>query len=511
LFFTIALLANFSIIHLFLKTSVVDFFRDRPGQRKVHQRIIPRAGGICMVVSFMVLVTVWKFALPVFPVQLSDSFFFIMMFIALCVLGIGLFDDAVKFTINNKAKFLLEIVIALQIVYLFGFSIGKITLWNWNLDLGAFGPVLTVLWIVGVANATNMIDGLDGLAGTIMSVFFAMIGLFAFLGDQYEIVLFCFLLTGLTGGFLIHNKSPARIFLGDTGSLFLGTVAGILSIKLVTSSANTYQIFYLPLLIGFPLLDISVAMLRRFVRTFLNERKIKSALSAMTLADSEHIHHRFTFIGLSHSQTCVVLGVLSGTLIAGGFLASKAGVLLIFVFLYLALMIIWLLDHLIYFDRLKKWIMKKYQIKKLHNQTVHTIQVVNADEVLELALPQFGRMKYQFRFTGIESCEEVNDKELIVVNVNDTDSRAVFDKIGNLLSIESCPVVVIVDELLSRPLMDVCKEYGNLLIVKKPVYVPTFLNEIYQLINDLSSQSRKQLLNKTRHIKLACRYAYENI
>ena len=171
------------------------------------------------------------------------------------------------------------------------------------------GPALpfTLLWIVGVINAMNLIDGLDGLAGGVALVAVATMFLVSMQRNQPLMVLFSASLGGAVLGFLFYNFNPASIFMGDTGSMFLGFVLATSSIRTNQKASTTVAVLIPIITLGLPILDTLLAMSRRAVRG-----------RPLFRADKEHIHHRLLGLGLTHRQTvlalygmCLVLGGLA--------------------------------------------------------------------------------------------------------------------------------------------------------------------------------------------------------
>jgi UDP-GlcNAc:undecaprenyl-phosphate GlcNAc-1-phosphate transferase len=165
--------------------------------------------------------------------------------------------------------------------------------------LGVFGYPLTVLWIVSISNAINLIDGMDGLAGGISAFAALSMGIIAVLQGSAVTASLCFALLGALIGFLVFNFPPARIFMGDSGSLLLGFCLATFPLAGGISRASAFGTLLVPItLLTVPILDTVTAILRRL-------RKGKSIIAP----DKEHIHHRLLEMGLSERQ---ILGVLYG-------------------------------------------------------------------------------------------------------------------------------------------------------------------------------------------------------
>jgi UDP-GlcNAc:undecaprenyl-phosphate GlcNAc-1-phosphate transferase len=271
-------------------------FYDPPDERKVHARLIPRTGGIAIMVAFLapiagIALTEARIGEAIY----SNSQYVLGMIIGgLVISGVGLADDLRG--LGAKRKLLLQ-VLAATIAYAAGFRIEAVSLPLGDLlDMGVFSYVVTVLWIVGIVNAMNLIDGLDGLA--------AGIGLFVLIlnfvqGWFYDSVMVCMLSAALAGaivGFLFYNFNPASIFMGDSGSMLIGYILALGSINSGQKSATTVALLTPIVAMGVPIMDTLFSMVRRFL-----ERR------PMFSPDRGHIHHRLLEMGLTHRRVVLVL------------------------------------------------------------------------------------------------------------------------------------------------------------------------------------------------------------
>lgn len=265
---------------------------DRPdNKRKVHTRIMPRLGGLAIFIGFAV-----SFVL-VFPPSFSELYAREALGIlagSIIILIVGILDD--KYQLSPKAKLLGQLAAAIVTVS-FGLRMPLINLpFDGQLVFGEWiSIVATIIWIVAVSNAINLIDGLDGLAAGVSAIATATMMVIAILMGNVVVALYSVLLLGSTIGFLFFNFHPAKIFMGDTGALFLGfCLAGlsVLGFKFVTLIA-----FITPLLIlGVPLSDTFFAIVRRIVN--------KQPISA---ADKNHLHHCLLNMGFSHRKTVLII------------------------------------------------------------------------------------------------------------------------------------------------------------------------------------------------------------
>lgn len=270
---------------------------DVPNHRKVHTRIMPRLGGVAIYASFTVgllLILPW---LPEGMLSAHDSNLISALLIGgTLIVLLGALDD--KYDLSAKLKLVVQIAAACIVV--FGFDV-KIDLLN--IPFGsAMQPVgewisipLTIIWIVGVTNAINLIDGLDGLAAGVSGIAIATILVMGILMGNETVILLAAVLLGSIGGFLYFNFHPAKIFMGDSGSLFLGFALATLS--MLGFKQITVVSFVTPLLIiGVPLSDTFFAIVRRWVQ--------KKPIFA---PDKGHLHHCLQQLGFSHRMTVLII------------------------------------------------------------------------------------------------------------------------------------------------------------------------------------------------------------
>lgn len=257
---------------------------DRPNDRKVHKKIIPRLGGIAIYFGFIGgFILFGKQDVSMMAVLLS-SFVIIVT---------GIIDDIkpLPASIKFAGQFL-----AAAIVMLYGnLYIESIGAFGYVIDFGYLKYTLTLLFILGSINAINIIDGLDGLAAGISAIFFGTIATIAVLMHRtggIDVVLSLIML-GACLGFLVYNFNPASIFMGDSGSMFLGLIIAVISLsgyKNVTFTSLIIPLF----LLAIPILDTLFAIIRRI----LKKKKISEA-------DKEHLHHQL--LNLTNSQRKTVL------------------------------------------------------------------------------------------------------------------------------------------------------------------------------------------------------------
>ncbi len=273
---------------------------DRPDRRKMHHMPVPLLGGAAIVLSFMAVVLAVRFLAPELfeeeisklPAILGGAFIILML---------GVYDDWRGARAPVKLVWQL---LAAAIVVFGGVKVGAVTNpMGGSLQIGWLGIPITILWIVGVTNALNLIDGLDGLAAGISTLASLSLCAVASITDEPLVAFSSLALAGATLGFLPFNLYPARIFLGDTGSMFLGFIlASLGAVGSLKSSASILLV--LPIVVlGIPVFDTVWAILRR------THRRVSPFKP-----DREHIHHRLVKVGLHHRHVVLVLYFISAFL-----------------------------------------------------------------------------------------------------------------------------------------------------------------------------------------------------
>lgn len=293
--FAAAMVIAFALTPLVKKFAFLVNAVDRPNHRKVHTRIMPRLGGLAIFLSFAgtyFIISPWL-SLDGYHLNLVHG----LLAGGSIIVLIGALDD--RFELSAKIKLLGQIIAACVVVFGFGIQVSF-----YNIPFGdAMMPIqdwigipLTIFWIVGVTNAINLIDGLDGLAAGVSGIATATILVLAlFMSNGGTVILLSAILLGSIIGFLFFNFHPAKIFMGDSGSLFLGFSLATLSI--MGFKQATLVSFIIPLfIIGVPLSDTFFAIVRRWV----NNKPIFAP-------DKGHLHHCLQQLGFSHRKTVLVI------------------------------------------------------------------------------------------------------------------------------------------------------------------------------------------------------------
>ncbi len=274
---------------------------DRPGVRTIHERPIPRIGGVAIFVAAMTLIV----AVLCVDNVIGEAFRtkWLQMTTLLCsatfIFLIGLVDDLRG--LPARVKFGAELASAIALCAA-GIRIETIGLTSTlSLSLGYPGCVLTVLWVVGVTNAVNLSDGLDGLAAGISAIACGVIAILAIYGGNTIMAILALALVGSLSGFLVFNFNPAKIFMGDCGSLFLGYTIAASSVMCMTKSSALVGLALPALALGIPIFDTLFSMLRRFL-----ERR------SLFAPDRSHFHHRLLDMGLRQRHAVLAIYLLTG-------------------------------------------------------------------------------------------------------------------------------------------------------------------------------------------------------
>ncbi len=295
-----------------IKVGAIDIPKDN---RRVHKNPIPRMGGLAIYAGTMLgILYIGDFSKEIVGLIIGGTVIVIT----------GILDDVLQ--LSAKWKLFFQIIGAF-ILYGFGYRIsffgnpftGEYIFFPFIISL-----IITVIWIVGITNTINLIDGLDGLAAGVAVIASGSLAYIAIINNRPDAALITIAICGGALGFLPHNFNPAKIFMGDAGSLFLGYMLAAVSImgtmKGVTAIATVFPVMAL----GLPIFDTAFAILRRII----NKKPIMEA-------DKGHLHHRILSSGMGHKKTVILLYALSGILGVSAILINRqmivdAGILILF-------------------------------------------------------------------------------------------------------------------------------------------------------------------------------------
>lgn len=303
---------------------------DQPGGRKIHKSTTPRIGGLAVFLSVIISGMAVYVLFPSLFEGIHDNTnqLYIVGFSFAAIFSLGFWDDLKP--LKPGIKFGVQFAIA-TLIYYAGFKISSITnpVGSGILNVEMIDFPLTVLWIVGVTNAFNLIDGLDGLAAGVSTIASISIFTVSALSGAIWTAIFALILAGALVGFLRYNFNPAKIFLGDSGSLLIGFSLALISIQSSTKISTGFALLFPFLVLGLPITDTLVTMLRRFLGNYMPEKNgarskpISHKIKEMFQPDSSHIHHQILSMGVTHRNTVLLLYCVSAFFALGAFSTTQ--------------------------------------------------------------------------------------------------------------------------------------------------------------------------------------------
>ncbi len=314
--FAISLAATPFVISLAHKIGAVDV---PDSERRVHKKPIPRLGGLAIFYGFLIAL--------LFFAKLDQQLRGILIG-ALIIVGVGIIDDVkqLRALVKLGAQIVAAVVVVLNDVRISAISVPTFISETGILMLGSFSIPVTIIWVIIVTNAVNLIDGLDGLAVGVSSIASFSLFFIAILGGEQNVAIIAAALAGGCVGFLPYNFNPAKIFMGDTGSQFLGYMLSVICIQGLFKGYVIIS-FIVPLLIlGLPLFDTIFAILRRA----WNHKPIMGA-------DRGHLHHRLLDNGFTQKQTVAILYIIASILGISAVLVLERGAYVASLLLLIAL------------------------------------------------------------------------------------------------------------------------------------------------------------------------------
>lgn len=277
---------------------------DQPNYRKVHTGLMPRIGGLAMFGAFLIGYVILR------P---EDSHATGILVGALLIILTGFLDDMLEIT--AKAKVFGQLAAAIIVVTWGGLQIEFINIpFIGQLEFGMLSIPVTIIWIIGITNAINLIDGLDGLAAGVSTIALISLAIMAMLMANPFVVATAAILAASSLGFLFFNFHPAKIFMGDTGSLFLGYMISVLAL-LGFKNVAVISLIIPIIILGVPISDTFFAIVRRI--------RMKQKISA---PDKSHLHHCLLKSGFSHKQTVLIIYGIAALFGLAAILFSQATV-----------------------------------------------------------------------------------------------------------------------------------------------------------------------------------------
>ena len=300
---------------------------DIPNKRKVHKVPIPRLGGLGIYSGFLLGYILFGRESIQMNAILIGSFIVVIT---------GMLDDIKP--ISAKYKFFAQLMASTVIPFYGGIILKDISAFGIYINFGIFAPYVTILFITAIMNCINFIDGLDGLAGGISAIYFLMIGVIAVLFKSTGLdVILTFVMFGATLGFLVHNFYPASIFMGDSGSLFLGYIISVISLlgyKNVTFTSLIVPIF----LLAIPIMDTLFAIIRRLLKH-----------ESIAMPDKCHLHHQLLKLNFSIRKSVLIIYLIDILFAIASIVYAIGdndfGIIVIYVILFvLVIILIWKTD-----------------------------------------------------------------------------------------------------------------------------------------------------------------------
>lgn len=288
--FIIALVVSYLLTPGVKKVAIKVGAVDRPNARKVHTHVIPRLGGLAIYIGFMAAVL---FCVPLHHELIG------MLLGCTAIVAIGIWDDICNIPARVK---LVGQIAAACIPVAFGIQIEWLT--------NPFGDILvlpeviaipvTIFWIIGFTNTVNLIDGLDGLAAGVAFIASISMFLLAVNLNQFLPALIIVSMAGAALGFLQYNFNPAKIFMGDTGSMLLGYTLAVSAVLGLVKTAATVALVVPIIALGLPILDTTFAIIRR-------------RMSGVPIfqPDKGHLHHRLLALGMTQKQAVLIMYFVS--------------------------------------------------------------------------------------------------------------------------------------------------------------------------------------------------------
>ena len=274
---------------------------DRPDNRKVHKKIMPRLGGLAIYIAFIIgCVASMEITWDIFGILLGGTL----------IVALGVADDV--YQLPAKVKLLGQIAAACVLV-IFDIRIEWV-----NNPLGGYFYLdmlsipFTIFWVISFTNVVNLIDGLDGLAAGVSAIASLTVILVAVQMGYFHVAILTAALAGAIIGFIRYNFNPATIFMGDTGSMFIGYMLAAISVYGAVKTAATIALIVPAIALGLPILDTAFAIMRRYV----NGRPIFQP-------DKGHLHHRLLATGMSHKETVLFMYGITAVLCIGAVLWAE--------------------------------------------------------------------------------------------------------------------------------------------------------------------------------------------
>ncbi|MBU2540568.1 MAG: undecaprenyl/decaprenyl-phosphate alpha-N-acetylglucosaminyl 1-phosphate transferase [Candidatus Omnitrophica bacterium] len=265
---------------------------DRPEKRKIHVQPVPLLGGLALAIPYLLILFVIR--------NEFDIVILSVLFGGLIILIVGFLDDL------NKLSARLRLGIQILVVLMLITNSATLTIFPntaWGIILRC---LITILWIVGITNAMNFLDGMDALCAGLVCISSLCFAVIAFFTNQNQILFLSIILFGCCLGFLPHNLKPAKVFLGDSGSTFLGFMLASIAVVGVWAQDRIVGISIPILILGVPIFDMVFTTVMR-----VKEGKVKNVKQWLEYAGKDHFHHRLVDLGLQPQGAVIFIYLVS--------------------------------------------------------------------------------------------------------------------------------------------------------------------------------------------------------
>ncbi|HAP66965.1 MAG TPA: undecaprenyl-phosphate alpha-N-acetylglucosaminyl 1-phosphate transferase [Nitrospinae bacterium] len=293
--FILTYIFSYIMIHIAERYSLYDV----PDGRKLHKHPVPTLGGLSFIATFYIMIGGGFIIYPDFVSQILSHNLTALVVSQLLIVGVGIYDDIRG--LSAPVKFSVQIISSLILMYIFDLSVRMLTSpFGGEISLGIFSVPITILWLVGITNAINLLDGLDGLAAGVILISSLSLSLASFYQGQDGVAVLFMILAFSMLAFLKFNFYKAKIFMGNTGSLFLGFTVATLSLLISRKTTVSLALLVPIISLGIPILDTSISFFRR-----VSEKKNPF------IGDKNHIHHILLKSGLSHPHVVILIYLIT--------------------------------------------------------------------------------------------------------------------------------------------------------------------------------------------------------
>ncbi len=375
--FTAAFTITYVSVPLLIRIAHRRGWFDRPGERRTHLRPVPRIGGLAVFLGFhCACLLLHAFPEERLPTECTPHCWLVYVLTSAILLIVGLIDD-----LRGMRPFVKLVFQTAAALSMYGAGMRASQIFGIPL-IGPIDAALTVLWFVGIVNAFNLIDGMDGLAtGLACIAAFGLAGSLMMRGLSGDALVMLALL-GAASAFLRYNFNPATIFLGDSGSMFLGFTIAAVSINTGAKGTLLASLGVPLLAVGVPLFDTALAVWRRSVRRF-SASLTGSEAGGITHYDLDHLHHRFLRLGLTQRRVAALLYTADALLVLTGLLSitfsKQAGGIFVLTFVAAAYFVI---RHVVYLELWDSGIALIEGFKRLGNSLLMAVLPVLLDLIV---------------------------------------------------------------------------------------------------------------------------------